>query len=606
MRGQMVGSTPRNTLPRAFVAGFVVLTGILMLALLLQRNAVDVATEASVSLPAQHVPAPETAPSQPAPQPALSLAVEEDAGFRDIGFVFERRAPIKYAALAPFPFSGYALPGLPSERVVPFAVGRSGLSGPETRALEYLFDLDDTRASAASNYREISYNETRRMTVAGQVLAVHPEEGPLCGGNTVVVSFDLTLGSHQERPFGESVFAEGSPPASRPMCIFGTRAVVAHAAQGFFAVLCRVPPADPHATSSIVAVRVATPSLDQAEQLAGNGMSIFASRAFYAYELVDPQAAGVLNGTADLAGGVRAALNELTVTGSRWEQSPRLRGPFKMVVVTQSKNFGDKRAILPWIYTWLLSGCEHIVIYDHISDDEGEALLRPFVRRGVLTLIPWRVQHRSLHGSMSDAAQRLRHVTEWWLFVDTDEYLFPTQARQGFIPRPLLEVLRDARAATPGCDVVRLPWHSFCGTMLVRPIGGLDFEVYTMAHPGTRIFKCAVHAAEAIGSNIFSHEFVTESSVRCSLNESVYRLAHYSVGAKDMYQRKWAMGRVDYSGGAGTYPPWEDSVAGCDMRFEGVRDLWSTPVRELMRRPVSYTLWILGLAPLNVWGAVGE
>lgn len=83
-----------------------------------------------------------------------------------------------------------------------------------------------------------------------------------------------------------------------------------------------------------------------------------------------------------------------------------------------------------WVAFHLLSGVEHVYIYDNHSTDDIESQIEPFVTKGSVTCLPWPYPWY-ITGSLdaqqtafADAVTRFGGGWRWMAFIDVDEFLF--------------------------------------------------------------------------------------------------------------------------------------------------------------------------------------
>lgn len=103
-----------------------------------------------------------------------------------------------------------------------------------------------------------------------------------------------------------------------------------------------------------------------------------------------------------------------------------------------------------WIEHYLAEGVEHFYLINNDSTDDYEAVLRPYVARGLITLIydarPMLQRH------YSDYLVDVRFETEWMLVCDLDEFVY---TKEGTIRRFIEEF------AKPPINAIVLPWLCF-------------------------------------------------------------------------------------------------------------------------------------------------
>lgn len=81
-------------------------------------------------------------------------------------------------------------------------------------------------------------------------------------------------------------------------------------------------------------------------------------------------------------------------------------------------------------------GVEHFYLYDDNSTDGSRAVLDPWVRRGLVTVLPWSARLGQVP-AYNDCIRRVRSQTRWLALIDIDEFLFSPRCPD------LRQVLRD-------------------------------------------------------------------------------------------------------------------------------------------------------------------
>jgi hypothetical protein len=108
----------------------------------------------------------------------------------------------------------------------------------------------------------------------------------------------------------------------------------------------------------------------------------------------------------------------------------------------------------PFLHDWLLFhagvGVDHFFLYNNESDDDFLSVLRPWIDRGMVTLVDWPGQAVQM-SAYNDCLRRARYRSRWIAFIDIDEYLFsPSSFR-------LPDALREYR----GYSAIFVYWHIF-------------------------------------------------------------------------------------------------------------------------------------------------
>lgn len=166
-----------------------------------------------------------------------------------------------------------------------------------------------------------------------------------------------------------------------------------------------------------------------------------------------------------------------------------------------------------WLAFCVLQGVEHVLLYDNFSTDNSREVLQPWIDRGIVELLDWRIHWKNgaQTKAFSDALKRLRGCSRWVAFIDPDEFLFSPTGKS------VSEVLKGYEDHAG----VIVNWQCY-GTSghKMRP-GGLTIESFTRrarTHwARNRRVKAIVDpllAVEPYGSHLFKvrrgHALVTE------------------------------------------------------------------------------------------------
>src|SRR5262245_9865669 len=112
----------------------------------------------------------------------------------------------------------------------------------------------------------------------------------------------------------------------------------------------------------------------------------------------------------------RTYIRKITRTGSAQHY---------FTIVCQVKDEIDY--IEEWIDFHVLVGCEHFYIYDNNSSDGTTELLNAYESRKVLTRIPWPDSTlTSQEKAYAHALSTFGPGSRWMMFIDVDEFVFPT------------------------------------------------------------------------------------------------------------------------------------------------------------------------------------
>lgn len=105
---------------------------------------------------------------------------------------------------------------------------------------------------------------------------------------------------------------------------------------------------------------------------------------------------------------------------------------YKLSICTVFQNEGPY--LKEWIEFHRLVGVEHFYLFNNLSTDNYKEVLKPYIKEGIVELIDWPYDYKTLEEwdgiqvKALDAGRRLAYQKSKWLaFLDSDEFLFPTQ-----------------------------------------------------------------------------------------------------------------------------------------------------------------------------------
>ena len=95
----------------------------------------------------------------------------------------------------------------------------------------------------------------------------------------------------------------------------------------------------------------------------------------------------------------------------------------------------EARFLKEWIEYYLMLGVEHFYLLNHMSKDNPEAVLQPYIDRGLVTLTHDKrdpkknpsVYYTIQNGHYDDILKKTADTVEWLACFDIDEYLVPLQ-----------------------------------------------------------------------------------------------------------------------------------------------------------------------------------
>lgn len=87
-----------------------------------------------------------------------------------------------------------------------------------------------------------------------------------------------------------------------------------------------------------------------------------------------------------------------------------------------------------WIEFYMLIGVEHFYLFNHLSNDNFQQILQPYIDKGVVELFHVTAEPATVPEwtkiqvkPYNDAIKWSSHLSEWLIVVDTDEFLFPVK-----------------------------------------------------------------------------------------------------------------------------------------------------------------------------------
>lgn len=165
-----------------------------------------------------------------------------------------------------------------------------------------------------------------------------------------------------------------------------------------------------------------------------------------------------------------------------WKK-PKYDKKYRISIVGIFKN--ESRFLKEWIEYHLMIGVDHFYMYNNNSEDDFESVLKPYVEKGVVTLVEWKKNNAQME-AYQDFFERYGHETQWMVFLDLDEYIVPRYKSN------LYEWIKDYERY----PVILVYWKMF-GTSgkIKHDFSRLVMEQYIVSHEGfsTHKGKCFVN-----------------------------------------------------------------------------------------------------------------
>lgn len=161
------------------------------------------------------------------------------------------------------------------------------------------------------------------------------------------------------------------------------------------------------------------------------------------------------------------------------KENDQYQYPLSVIAIFQNEG----RFLKEWLDFYRVLGVEHFYLFNNLSEDHYETVLKPYIKAGIVELYDW--PYVSQPGNESDwtniqsAAYRkglelARGHSKWVALVDTDEFMFPKQKDS------LVEFLKDYEE----CSGILVNWQLFGTSHIARiPDHQLMIETLLLQSP---------------------------------------------------------------------------------------------------------------------------
>ena len=225
------------------------------------------------------------------------------------------------------------------------------------------------------------------------------------------------------------------------------------------------------------------------------------------------------------------------------------RPTYFLSLMTRIKN--EARFLPEFIAHHKIIGAEHFYFYNNGSEDTPEAVLKPFIDRGMATIIPWETVPPS-PSCYSDFFQKFASDSTWVAFIDADEFII--ERRRGLLLN-VLSTLDMAPALAINCRYFGSSFHETLPAGLVtnnfvRSDQSTDYHVKVIARPErvkayynghNFIFDGLTSAVNYVGRPV-------RGTYAVKADQYDIEISHYVYRSKDNYLSKLKMGFVDKEG----------------------------------------------------------
>jgi hypothetical protein len=284
--------------------------------------------------------------------------------------------------------------------------------------------------------------------------------------------------------------------------------------------------------------------------------------------------------------------------GPRWNpiaDSPRV--PEGIAIAAMFKNEGPY--IAEWLEFHLMVGVRHIYLYENGSTDNWQDAVAPYIRDGVVTLLPWRNFYGKQQQTLAydHAMANYGPDYKWMAFIDLDEFMFPAKGNSLEETMKMLEHL----------PAISMPWLMYGPGGHNKKPEGLVIKNFIERAAWPPIpaqytlykFKSIVNPrAVAQGIGIHTFETLKDGPVLINDRGQVYphhqmrvldyasiehiRLNHYFTRSEEEFQNKLRRGRAGKAGKVDMHAL-DQRVAQYHRHIERDIEIWRF-IPELERR----------------------
>lgn len=182
--------------------------------------------------------------------------------------------------------------------------------------------------------------------------------------------------------------------------------------------------------------------------------------------------------------------------------------PHELSVIAIFQN--EDRFLKEWLDFYRVQGVDHFYLYNNLSEDDYQDVLKPYIQEGLVELVDW--PYASQPGNEADwtriqaeayrdGLNRANGQSKWVAIIDTDEFLFPKEGN-------LKTFLKDYNNSSG----LLVNWQTF-GTSHVERIPDEQLMIETLlfqANPDSKVntFCKSIVRPEAVKTCIDPHSVV--------------------------------------------------------------------------------------------------
>ena len=205
-----------------------------------------------------------------------------------------------------------------------------------------------------------------------------------------------------------------------------------------------------------------------------------------------------------------------------------------------------------WIEFHRIVGVEHFYLYQNLSEDDWDSVLRPYVNDGVVEIKDWPIMPPSQRPAYQDFINSHRGKSMWAAFIDIDEFLFS----------PTFPTLPEALQQAPGqWGAVGVNWMCFGASGQEQRMLGPVIERFTLRPAdefGANVHIKSIVRMDCVDSTAGdAHHFNVYGGTFSECGERIpgpftarpshrwLRINHYLTKSRQEYLHRISYGRVD-------------------------------------------------------------
>lgn len=234
-----------------------------------------------------------------------------------------------------------------------------------------------------------------------------------------------------------------------------------------------------------------------------------------------------------------------------------LRFPHSLAVCAIVRNEG--KFIREWLEWHIMMGVSKFYLYDNDSDDDTAAVLRPFVKKGIVEYIFYPGKYRQIP-AYNDCVTKHKYDCEWLAVIDADEFLQPLGQEN------VLDMLRRMKKENANMGGLAVNWRLFgsnghvssqegvVSSYTKRAVDEYQTHNHIKSIVNPRCVRCFLSAHYPVyyqgfdaldeqGFKVMAHL----SSTGCQTLQHIC-LAHYCMKSWEDWQKRRMLGKADAPG----------------------------------------------------------